>query len=88
MLKVMIAEDDSTHADMVAQALTKGGYMVCGVARTVREGIELGEEQMPDLAVIDVHLAEGGVGTAISSRLRRRGRLVSSIRRAIRVRSS
>jgi two-component sensor histidine kinase/CheY-like chemotaxis protein len=75
MLKVMIAEDDFTHADMVAQALTKGGYEVCGVVRTVREGIELGEEQMPDLAVIDVHLAEGGVGTAISSRLRRRGRL-------------
>ena len=75
MLKVMIAEDDFTHADMVAQALTNGGYKVCGVARTVREGIELGEEQMPDLAVIDVHLAEGGFGTAISSRLRRRGRL-------------
>lgn len=73
MPKVLIAEDDFTHADMVAQALIKGGYEVCGIARSVREGIELGERHKPDLAIIDVHLADGDLGTAISARLRRNG---------------
>ena len=61
MSKVMIAEDDIFVADMLEDALVESGYDVCGVARTVEEGIELGEREKPDLAVLDVRLAEGGL---------------------------
>jgi two-component sensor histidine kinase/CheY-like chemotaxis protein len=75
MLKVMIAEDELMNADMIAEVLTESGYDVCGIARTVAEGIELGERLKPDLAVIDLHLADGGIGTEIGARLRRGGKL-------------
>jgi two-component sensor histidine kinase/CheY-like chemotaxis protein len=75
MPKVMIAEDELVNADMIAEVLVESGYEVCGIARTVAEGIKLGERHEPDLAVIDLHLADGGIGTEIGARLRRGGKL-------------
>jgi two-component sensor histidine kinase/ActR/RegA family two-component response regulator len=75
MLKVMIAEDDLMMADMLEDVLVEGGYEVCGIARTVEKGVELGERHRPDLAVLDLRLAEGGLGTEIASRLNRQGDL-------------
>ena len=75
MLKVMIAEDDLMMADMLEDVLVEGGYEVCGIARTVEKGVELGERHQPDLAVLDLRLAGGGLGTEIASRLNRRGQL-------------
>lgn len=75
MLKVMIAEDDLFIADMLEDVLVQGGYEVCGIARTVEEGVDLGERHKPDLAVLDVRLAEGGLGTDVAARLNPRGRL-------------
>ncbi|MEA2731969.1 MAG: hypothetical protein QOF70_6444 [Acetobacteraceae bacterium] len=73
MLKVMIAEDDLFMADMLEDVLIGGGYDVCGIARTVSEAIELGERHKPDLAVLDVRLADGDLGTDIGARLNRVG---------------
>jgi DNA-binding response OmpR family regulator len=70
-LKVMIAEDDILLADMLEEALTKGGYEVCGVADTVEKAVELGERYKPDLALLDIRLAKGGSGTDIPARLNR-----------------
>jgi two-component sensor histidine kinase len=69
MTNVMIAEDDLFMADMLADVLAGAGYDVCGIARTVEEGVELGERFKPDLAVLDVRLAAGGLGTEIAARL-------------------
>ena len=71
MAKVLIAEDELIIADMIADVLVENGYDICGIARSVAEAIELGEAHRPDLAVIDLHLADGGLGTAIAHRLRR-----------------
>ena len=73
MLKVMIAEDDLYMADMLGDFLGESGYEVCGIARTVAEAIALGERHKPDLAVLDMRLAEGGRGTDIAARLKRPG---------------
>ena len=73
MSTVMIAEDDLLIADMLADALVAGGYEVCGIARTVEQGIELGDRCKPDFAVLDVRLADGGLGTDIAARLHSRG---------------
>jgi two-component sensor histidine kinase/ActR/RegA family two-component response regulator len=75
MLKVMIAEDDLMMADMLEDVLVEGGYEVCGIARTVEKGVELGERHKPDLAVLDLRLAGGGLGTEIASRLNHHGQL-------------
>jgi two-component sensor histidine kinase len=75
MPKVLIAEDEPIIADMIAEVLAESGYDICGIARSVSEAIELGEAHRPDLAVIDLHLADGGIGTEIGRRLRRQGSL-------------
>jgi len=45
------------------------GYEVCGIARTVDEAVALGRLHRPDLAVIDMRLADGGSGSDIPARL-------------------
>lgn len=69
MLKVLIAEDELMIADLLEEMLVANGYEVCGIARTVNEGVALGEQHKPDLAILDVRLAKGGRGSEIAQRL-------------------
>ncbi len=69
MPSVMIAEDDLLVADMLEDTLVHGGYEVCGIARTVAKAVELGARCKPDLAILDIRLAEGGLGTDIPAGL-------------------
>jgi len=69
MLKVLIAEDELMIADMVEETLVSNGYEVCGIARTVDDAVALGRRHKPDLAVIDLRLADGGYGTQIAAQL-------------------
>lgn len=70
MTKVMIAEDDLLTADMLRDTLVENGYEVCGIASTVDKAVELGERHNPDLAILDIRLAEGGLGTEIPARIK------------------
>jgi DNA-binding response OmpR family regulator len=69
LLKIMIAEDDLMIADMIEEMLVDCGYEVCGIARTVTEAVALGRQHNPDLAVIDLRLADGGLGTDVAAQL-------------------
>lgn len=69
MLRVMIAEDDLMIADMIEEVLIEHGYEVCGIARTVEQAVALGRIHKPDLAVLDMRLAQGGLGTDIAAQL-------------------
>jgi CheY-like chemotaxis protein len=75
MLKVLIAEDDLMIADMTEEVLIECGYEVCGIARTVAEGVALGRLHKPDLALLDLRLADDGHGTEIAAQLSTSGRL-------------
>ena len=75
MLKVLIAEDDLMIADMAEEFLVEFGYEVCGIARTVAEAVALGRRHRPDFAVIDLRLADGGLGTEIAARLGAHGKV-------------
>ena len=75
MLKVLIAEDDLMIADMAEEILLEHGYEVCGIARTVAEAVTLSRHHKPDLAVIDLRLADGGLGTEIIAPLVALGRV-------------
>jgi DNA-binding response OmpR family regulator len=61
VLKVLIAEDDLMIADLAEEVLAEAGYEVCGIARTVAEAIALAQHHTPDLAVLDLRLADGGL---------------------------
>jgi DNA-binding response OmpR family regulator len=69
VLKIVIAEDDLMIADMAEEFLSQAGYDVCGIARTVSEAISLAHSCDPDLALIDLRLADGGMGTEIIAKL-------------------
>jgi len=67
--KVLIAEDDLLIADMIEAILITHRYEVCGIAQTVAEAVDLVRERRPDLAIIDLRLADGGLGTEIAPQL-------------------
>jgi CheY-like chemotaxis protein len=75
MLKVLIAEDDLLIADGAEEVLVERGYNVCGIARTVAEAVALGRLHKPDLALIDLRLADSGLGTEVAAQLGALGRL-------------
>jgi CheY-like chemotaxis protein len=75
VLKVLIAEDDLMIADLADEILVGGGYEVCGIARTVADAVALAQHHKPDLALLDLRLADGGLGTEIAARLLPLGRL-------------
>jgi two-component system, response regulator PdtaR len=69
MPTVLIVEDDLLISDLIEDVLVGAGYEVSGVARTAAEAIALGLRHKPDLAVIDVRLADGSDGTVAAARL-------------------
>ena len=75
MPKVLIAEDDLLIADMVEEVLVDAGYEVCGIGRTVAEAVALGRRHRPDFAIIDMRLADNGIGTDIVVELGMLGRI-------------
>lgn len=74
MLKVLIVEDDLMMADMVEEILSQNGYDICGIAPTVAEAVALGRCHKPDLAIIDMRLADGGLGSDVAAQLAESGR--------------
>ena len=69
MHKVLIAEDDLMIADMAEDVLVEHGYEVCGIARTVAQAVALGRRHKPDLAIIDVRMANGDRGIEVADQL-------------------
>jgi two-component sensor histidine kinase/CheY-like chemotaxis protein len=68
-LKVVIAEDDLFMADLLEDVLIDGGYEVCGIARSVDDAVQLCGSHKPQLAIVDLRLANGENGTDIVKRL-------------------
>jgi len=69
MIKILIVEDDLMIADMAEELLVREGYDVCGIARTVDEAVRLARCHNPDLALLDLRLADGGLGTSVAAQL-------------------
>jgi DNA-binding response OmpR family regulator len=74
MRKVLIVEDDLMLADFAEEILVEYGYEVTGIARTVAEAIALARRSRPDLVILDLRLADGGLGTDFASQLPAVGR--------------
>ncbi len=76
MPSVLIADDDLIVADMLEEALVMSGCEVGGLARTVEKAVELDENDKPDLAVLYIWLADGGLGAGIPGGLKSQGHIV------------
>jgi DNA-binding response OmpR family regulator len=74
MLKVLIVEDDLMLADFSEEILVEHGYEVSGIARTVNEAVALARHSRPDLVILDLRLADGGLGTEVAAQLMPLGR--------------
>ncbi|MDB5702422.1 MAG: response regulator [Sphingomonadales bacterium] len=69
MTKVLIVEDDLMIADMTEDVLREHGYEVSGIARTVEQAVALARLHQPHLIVLDLRLANGGLGTEVAAQL-------------------
>jgi DNA-binding NtrC family response regulator len=54
--RVLIVEDQFIEADNLRSILRRGGYIVCKIARSVPEALQIVENEKPDLVLLDIHL--------------------------------
>ncbi len=69
MRDVLIVEDDLMIADLLQETLEENNYHVVGIARTVSDAVTLTCKHHPDIAVVDIRLALGDLGTDIVAQL-------------------
>src|ERR1700761_8989113 len=67
--KILIVEDESLVAFDLKLILTKAGYKVCGIADSVKEALEIIEEQTPELVLLDIFLKGPLTGIDLAKRL-------------------
>lgn len=62
-------EDEFLIALDMEAALQDAGYSVCGIAATRAEALALAQIDRPDIALVDLHLADGVTGLSIGEAL-------------------
>ncbi len=67
--KVLIVEDQFVEADYVRLMLTKAGYEVTGIARSVPQARELISKQRPDFVLLDIFLKGKETGIDLAGEL-------------------
>ncbi len=68
-LRILIVEDEILIGLELESLLQDLGHEVVGVAATSADAISLSEAQHPDLAFVDIHLADGPTGVDVARRL-------------------
>jgi len=68
-LRILIVEDEFLIALELESLLQEAGHDVVGIAASSEEAIALGEKVRPDLAFVDIHLADGLTGIDVARRL-------------------
>jgi transcriptional regulator with GAF, ATPase, and Fis domain/ActR/RegA family two-component response regulator len=67
--KILIVEDESLVAFDLKLILTKAGYKICGIADSVREALEIIEEQKPEMVLLDIFLKGPLTGIDLAKKL-------------------
>ena len=63
-VRIVLADDHARVRAQVRQALEAGGMEVCGEAATAEEALALTLEQVPDVALLDIHMPGSGIHAA------------------------
>lgn len=70
MLKILIVEDDAAIASTLKYLVEDNPrYRVIGIAEDLASTLAAVEEEEPDLALVDLHLARGSTGFSVAVRL-------------------
>ena len=72
-MRLLIVEDEALVALEVESILGSAGHEVIGTADTLHEALEVAEAERPDLALVDIQLAEGNSGLDVAAALKARG---------------
>jgi len=73
MHTVLICEDEPLLAADLAAIVEEAGHTVCGVFHKAREALDKAAALAPDIAIIDLKLADGDTGAALAQSLQSRG---------------
>ena len=68
-LRILVVEDEILIALELESLLQDTGHEVIGIAASSDEAVSLAETQQPDLAFVDIHLADGPTGVDVARRL-------------------
>lgn len=68
-LNILIVEDEALLAYQLQDDLTEAGHAVVGCAASAAHALKLAAETRPDLALVDIHLADGPTGVGVAQRL-------------------
>jgi two-component system, response regulator PdtaR len=71
-LRIAIAEDNWFVAEHLRSELVALGHTVVGLARTGEQLVELVVREQPDLALLDIRLADGSDGLAAAREVQER----------------
>jgi len=71
-LRILIVEDEFLIALELESLLQDAGHDVIGIAASSKEALALGREHSPDLAFVDIHLADGLTGIDVARELSHR----------------
>jgi DNA-binding response OmpR family regulator len=71
-MKILVVEDEPLLALTLAEELASVGHTVLGPAKTVAEGLDIIEADKPELAILNINLADGSKGTELAAVLVRR----------------
>ena len=68
-LRVLIVEDEVLIALELEDLLAEAGHVSVGIAATSAEAVRLGHDLKPDVALVDIHLADGPTGIEVARSL-------------------
>lgn len=68
-LRILIVEDEILIALELESLLQDAGHEVVGIAACADEAISMGKDLDPDLAFVDIHLADGPTGVEVARHL-------------------
>ncbi|MDN3548086.1 sigma-54-dependent transcriptional regulator [Mucilaginibacter aquaedulcis] len=68
--KILVVEDQFIEADNLRSILRKGGYLVCKIARSVPEALQIIESEKPNLVLLDIYLKGELTGIDLAKILR------------------
>ena len=68
-LRILIVEDEILIALELESLLQDLGHDVVGIAASSEDAISLGEDLKPELAFVDIHLADGPTGVDVAREL-------------------
>jgi DNA-binding response OmpR family regulator len=73
MSNVLICEDDAFLAADLSMSVESAGHSVHGVYANARDALAATSGQTPDIAIIDLELADGHTGSSIAQTLQAMG---------------